>query len=275
MDANKRKNQPTMLQLQYLTELEKMSTNRGFISLIAERCGVSHVAVSKYMKSCVESGILAEDYTFTEMGKTWLHTYQKLAEDLETYLRDIGVPEGETEENVRTLMEGADPHTLQAMIQSHTTAQRRLTTRRRAQLPADFCRDVLQDGRCRVQFKLYRMDSRQKNSFSMANKGFDRRAYLLRKDEKDYLELTIQQMNAASRINGVMMAGHLETLKYELDGELCIAPVEHGKVQIPLEACRFHRGQGGELTGIIPVTLTCSVGRVHMPESTAMMLFWM
>lgn len=273
MEANKRKNQPTMLQLRYLTELEKMPTDRGFISLIAERCGVSHVAVSKYMRSCVESGILTEEYTFTEMGKTWLHTYQQLAEDLAAYLRDIGVPESETEENVRTLMESADPYTLQAMVQDHTTAQRRLTTRRRTQLPKDF-RAGLQGGKCRVQFKLYRMNSRQ-NVFSMANQGFDKVAYLANRDEKVYLELTIRQMDAASRLDGRMMAGHLQTLKYELDGELRIAPVEDRKVEIPMEACRFHRGQGGEMMGMIPVTLTCSVGCVHMPESTAMLLFWM
>lgn len=275
MEGSKRKNQPTMLQLQYLTELEKLEVNRGFISLIAERCGVSHVAVSKYMKSCIENGILTEEYTFTELGKTWLRSYQKLVEDLRNYLRDIGVPEQEAEKNVRTLMESADPHTLQAMVQSHAKAQQKLTAKPRTLLSEDFQKEVLQHGSCRVQFKLYRMGGKRQNSFSMANHGFDRRAYILRSEDKEYLELTIQEMNANSRVDGTLMCGHLETLKYELDGLLRVAPLDDRRLRIPLEACRFHRGQGGELTGMIPVTLTCSVGRVHMPESTALLTFWL
>ncbi|MDO4287445.1 MAG: hypothetical protein Q4C40_06955 [Eubacteriales bacterium] len=276
MESNqKRRNLPTLLQLQYLRELEQMEVSRGFISLIAERCGVSHVAVSKYIKSCVESGILTEDYAFTEYGCTWLHGYLALIQELEGYLRDIGVPEQEISENVRTLVESTEQHTLQAMIHSHTRAQQKQTAKRRTWISEDFRKEVLQHGNCRVQFKLYRLNGTQRNAFSMANHGFDKRAYVLRSGEREYLELTIQDMNANSRVDGHLMCGHLETLKYEMDGLLQVAPLEDRRLRIPLEACRFHRGQGGELTGMIPVTLTCSVGRIHMPESTALLTFWM
>ncbi|MCD8356510.1 MAG: hypothetical protein LUE11_08075 [Clostridia bacterium] len=276
MESNqKRKTPPTLLQLQYLRELEQLEVSRGFISLIAERCNVSHVAVSKYMKSCVESGILTGDYAFTEYGRTWLHGYLTLIKELEQYLRDIGVPEQELAENVRTLVESTEQHTLQAMIHSHARAQQKQTAKRRTWLSEGFWEEILQNGSCRVQFKLYRINGTRRNAFSMANHGFDKRAYVVRSEGREYLELTIREMNANSRVDGQLMCGHLETLKYELDELLQIATLEDGRIQIPLEACRFHRGQGGELTGIIPVTLTCSVGRIHMPESTALLTFWM
>ena len=118
MEDSKRKGQPTMLQLRYLTELEHIEKSRGFIQLIAARSGVSHAAVSKYMKQCMRAGLLNADYDLTEAGRTWLHAYQKLVRDLTQFLRDSGVPEQEVERNVQALIENVDARTIQVMIQS-------------------------------------------------------------------------------------------------------------------------------------------------------------
>ena len=52
------------------------------------------------------------------------------------------------------------------------------------------------------------------------------------------------------------------------------AKIENNIVKIPMEACRIHRWTGIGTVGIVPVTVTCSVGPVHMPESTALLYFW-
>lgn len=76
-------------------------------------------------------------------------------------------------------------------------------------------------------------------------------------------------------MNGEAMTGHLESLKFEQDGMLHQAEIKNGVLRIPLDACRFRKRQGGEMSGSIPITVSCSVGRVHMPESTAVLMFWL
>lgn len=51
-DNFKRENLPTMQQLQYLTELEKLGNRRGNVAMIADICGVHHGSVSRYLKIC-------------------------------------------------------------------------------------------------------------------------------------------------------------------------------------------------------------------------------
>jgi len=53
------------------------------------------------------------------------------------------------------------------------------------------------------------------------------------------------------------------------------AVMRDGKIRIPLEVCHLRKRQGGELRGELHVMVTCSVGRVHMPESTATLMFWL
>ena len=39
---------PSMLQIQYLLELEKVGKRRGSVAMIADTCGVSHGPVSRF-----------------------------------------------------------------------------------------------------------------------------------------------------------------------------------------------------------------------------------
>ena len=84
----------------------------------------------------------------------------------------------------------------------------------------------------------------------------------------------MKEMAAHSRVSGEMMAGKLKTLKYEHNEVLEEARIENNIVKIPMEACRIHRWTGIGTMGIVPVTVTCSVGPMHMPESTALLYFW-
>lgn len=271
----KRKNLPTMQQIQYLLELERMGRRRGTVAMIAEICGVSHGAVSRYFKSCCESGYLTEAYEFTDRGKAWLDGYKTLMDGLDAYLRKIGIPKKEIPENVRDMIEHVDYYTLSSMLRSHQKMRTRYSAEKKEVLSRNFLDEVLEYGNYQVYFTVYRMEAQRKCNVSMANRGFAKPAYLRHNRRVSRLELLICEMTASSRVHGEQMAGHLEALKYEQNGVLHLAEVKEGKIRIPLEACRFHRRRGGEVQGIIPVTATCSVGRTHMPESTALLIFWL
>lgn len=275
----KRKNLPTIQQLQYLTELENLKAERGFVVLIAEKCGVTHGVVSRYLKSCIDNGYLTADYQFTEYGRLWLNDYRKLMRDLKDYLGFIGIPEHEISENIRTLIENTELHTLKAMVRSYENMMILKQTGKENGVPDGLEEVLSRQEECRVHFKIYRMNAENKKSgrdrFSMANHGFEKLAFLKKDALGDCLEFRIREMSADSRVDGMRMTGKLEQLKYEKQGELHMASIEDGCLRIPLDAFRFHRGQGGELMGMAPITVTCSVGRVHMPESTALMVVWM
>lgn len=51
-------NHLTVLQIQYLTELEQLEKGRGTIGAVATKCGVKHPTVSRFFKSCIEKGYL-------------------------------------------------------------------------------------------------------------------------------------------------------------------------------------------------------------------------
>ena len=122
---------------------------------------------------------------------------------------------------------------------------------------------------------LFRVGHPEGTQVSMANRGFERPAVLKHNKRGSWLQLSIREMSAQSRMNGEAMTGHLESLKFEQDGMLHQAEIKNGVLRIPLDACRFRKRQGGEMSGSIPITVSCSVGRVHMPESTAVLMFWL
>lgn len=126
-----------------------------------------------------------------------------------------------------------------------------------------------------VVFRLYRMNKKQgQGRDSMAMRGFEDIAEIVQEKGESYLELKLKEMAAHSRVSGEMMAGKLKTLKYEHNEVLEEARIENNIVKIPMEACRIHRWTGIGTMGIVPVTVTCSVGPMHMPESTALLYFW-
>lgn len=273
-DNLKRDNLPTMMQIQYLVELEKLGNKRGNVAIIAEICGVTHSSVSKYLKSSYENGYLTKDYRFTPAGKVWLDRYKKMIEDLQIYFRNIGMAEREIPEQVKRMIENMDFHVLAHMVNNDQKMRKDHLADKKKVLSQNMLEEVLQYGNHFVEFTLYRLDYREGTGLSMANRGFERPAVLKHNKRGSWLQLTIKEMKAQSRIDGKPMEGCLQSLKYEKDGLLHLAEIKDNTLRIPLEACRFNKKQGGEVSGIIPITVTCSVGRAHMPESTAVLVFW-
>ena len=270
----KRDGLPTVQMLNFLEELERLGGGRGCIAAIAENCGANHSSVSRYFKLCRENGILTEDLQLTGKGKIWLRGYGKLREDIPLFLRRAGVPAGEIGENVRRLIEHVDYHTLSIMARYLRNQQDHFVNGEPGRQPAgNPLKEILDYGSHEVFFMVFQM--RKGNEISMANRGFRKPAVIRRNKRGSWLELEPCEMRAWSPVEGEEMTGYLETLKYEQDGILHLAKKSQGKMRIPLEACQIRIMQGGGICGHVFVTATCSVGRIHMPESTARLVFWL
>lgn len=270
----KRQNRPTMLQLKYLQGLSRVEKKRGVQGSIAEYYNVNRSTVNRFFKNCIERGILTEALEFTVEGQEWLDRYVRLYENLQKYLEEIGARPEEIEETIDVMVEDIDIHMLELMINAH--AEKKLVYKRKEnELDQEIQNNLQKCERHPVVFRLYRMNKKPGQSRdSMAMRGFEETAEIVQDKEESYLELKVKDMSAHSRASGETMVGKLKTLKYEYDEVLETADIVNNIVRIPMEACKIHKWTGVGTMGVVPVTVTCSVGLVHMPESTALLYFW-
>lgn len=270
----KRQNRPTMLQLKYLQGLSRVEKKRGAQGSIAEYYNVNRSTVNRFFKNCIERGILTEALEFTVEGQEWLDRYVRLYENLQKYLEEIGARPEEIEETIDVMVEDIDIHMLELMINAH--AEKKSVYKRKGnELDQEIQNNLQKCERHPVVFRLYRMNKKPGQSRdSMAMRGFEETAEIVQDKGESYLELKVKDMSAHSRVSGETMVGKLKTLKYEHDEVLETVDIVNNIVRIPMEACKIHKWTGVGTMGVVPVTVTCSVGLVHMPESTALLYFW-
>lgn len=271
----KRKKLPTMKQLQYLIELYTGGVTKATVDRVAKACGVSHSSVSRYFKLCQQNGLLTEKYELTSLGKIRVEGYIKIRKGLEEYFRSMDIPPKEVEENVKNQIENVEFHVLMSMIKSMAKRTRKDDARKVERFQNNFPMEIFQKGKWKINFLILHLQQEEGTYISMADRGFQKPGILHLSEKEGWIELTTCEMFACSRVNGEKMRGHLESLKYVKEGMLYQAQMSEGVVKIPLEACCFHRNKGGEMRGMISITATCDVGRAHMPESTALLIFWM
>lgn len=270
----KRQNRPTMLQLKYLQGLFRVEKKRGAQGSIAEYYNVNRSTVNRFFKNCIERGILTEALEFTVEGQEWLDRYVRLYENLQKYLEEIGARPEEIEETIDVMVEDIDIHMLELMINAHAE-KKSVYKRKENELDQEIQNNLQKCERHPVVFRLYRVNKKPGQSRdSMAMRGFEETAEIVQDQGESYLELKVKDMSAHSRVSGETMVGKLKTLKYEHDEVLETADIVNNIVRIPMEACKIHKWTGVGTMGVVPVTVTCSVGLVHMPESTALLYFW-
>lgn len=272
---NRTKSRPSYLQIRYLMELKKIGNQRGCVQMAADACGVSHGTVSRFFKSCCQEGILDKDYGFTEKGERLLGMYRRLFWDVEAYLYRIGSRECEVPALSRNLIENIDYHLLARMIRNDQSIRQSREGRGYAEDVQSVLGNVLRKGSFPVGIAVYRADGTDQTEYSMAHKGFERPAVIVINKRGSWLELTTCAVKARSRIDGKEREGQLYSLKYFMNGELMEAKKKGSKIRIPLEACRIQKSKKGTIKGVITITVTCTAGNAHMPESTAYLMFWL
>ena len=277
---------PSMLQIQYLLELEKVGKKRGSVAMIADTCGVSHGPVSRFFKECIEKGYLTEKYEFTAEGTHALLTYKKLLRDVKLYLKTMNIPEKEIPDKMKQLIENVDYDLLRTMIRNaRQTAEHAAKQDKSPKDDQDsqysrdsnayFIEKILEKGKFQVGIAIHQISRNSETRLSMAHQGFEHLASIRNNTRGSWLELTIREIHGRSRIDGTEMSGHLSSLKYEKQGQLYEAVIKDGHLKIPLSACHFFRGRLGNIKGTVHITVACNVGNAHMPESTAVLTFWM
>lgn len=268
----------TLLQIRYLMELEKTGAKRGMVAEIAKNCGASHGPVSTFLKECIKNGYLTEGYQFTEFGKTALEAYKQIVKDTEDYLRRINVAPELREDTLRDMIGNLDYDVLRRIVHSDSGLQKELRrTEKNKGNPGHFLTNVLEYGiyDVLVDVRKVREDGEIRAKLSMADRGFRHVGRIRHNKRGSWLELEILDMYAGSQSSGQMMKGHLATLKYIKDGDMVPVEINGNKLEIRLDAFKFRMIPGEPVQGYLPITVTCSVGSMHMPESAAVLSFYL
>lgn len=271
---------PTLQQLRYLRsayECQKLGKKCSVVKVASEN-NVTHGPVSRFFKECIQNGDMTKDYRLTFRGLRLFHSYQKVLEALPEYLSRMGLRGKEIETGIQDMVENLSLTTLNAMLNQEQIYQeeRRQYDQSLAgsEVPTQRVKNLLKLGRYPVDFLFLKLGAKDRGR-SMADRGFEKPGILRCGRKYVWLDLTICDMEGQSRKSGERLIGHLQSFKYLSDGELKKLDIKENKVHIPFEAFRFICLRKGHYIGILYTTMTCSVGEIHMPESTAQLIFWL
>ena len=262
---------PTFQQLCYLIELEAIGGQKGNISRVAEKCNVNSSSVSRYFKICQDKGYLEQDNTFTKQGTLWLKGYKNIIQHLPAYLQKIGIGKKEIPYQMQCMIENLEYHVLEAMIRNVKNSEVSFARISKE----DNILGVLEKGNQDIGFMIFKYGKTREFGISMADKAFEKPALLSNNKRGQWIYLNIKEVEEKSRVYRTLMSGILKTLKYEQEEVLKEALIKDNKVRLPLSAFRFRKKKGGEVQGELAIMVTCSVGRIHMPESTALLVIWL
>lgn len=105
----------------------------------------------------------------------------------------------------------------------------------------------------------------------MANRGFENPCEVIVKDHEGLVYLAAKTVSAQSMSSKNKMEGRIQKLQYLYDGEFRDGGIDGRYVFFPVTALRFismGKGRDTLLHGSVCLKMQCSVGDMHMPEST-------
>lgn len=130
----------------------------------------------------------------------------------------------------------------------------------------------LKDGEYRFPFIIYRENAKGGSNISMANEGFEHPCVLSVKDGAGMLRIKAVEITANSASTGKAMRGRIKSMKYFDNGNYINADENGNILSIPASVLSFKnvgKGMGQILHGLVCLRMQCTVGVIHMPESTA------
>lgn len=247
------------------------------ITKMAQALGVEKYEMSRQVAQLEKEGYVdrsdPRSPKLTEKGRKLAEGYTRRMELAQNHLIYEGVPKEEARHDAIML-------TLYCGDKTFENIQRMEETLRMKEIFADkpnfsgreFSEEI-NEGHYTFPFIIYREKVKKGNNISMANKGFAHPCEVIVGEGGGFVLLKAVDMDEISGFSGLKMKGRVRHLKY-FDGKQFIEAAVNGDfIQIPLDYFQFHSIGDDSLNrilhGSICLKMCCSVGQVHMPESTA------
>ena len=192
---------------------------------------------------------------------------------LEQYMQYQDIPPAQIKENaLRALSAGFSDEFMDRLAEQEGMMRlKEIFAGHRDFHGGDIC-NYLKDGSYYFPFIIYREQIKNHNNLSMANKGFENPCELIVKDHEGLVYLAVKTVSAESMSSGKKMEGRVNKMQYLYDGEFRDGGIDGRYVYFPVTALNFiamGKGRDTLLHGSVCLKMQCSVGDMHMPESTA------
>ncbi len=265
---------PFQIQLLYYLEAEP---KKRTVTDSARILGTTKWAVTRALDALEKQDVVERQENrktvLTASGKKLAEKCRGQMKILEQYMQYQDIPPVQIKENaLRALSAGfSDEFMARLAEQEGRMRLKEIFAGRRDFHGGDIC-NYLKDGSYYFPFIIYREQIKNHNNLSMANRGFENPCELIVKDHEGLVYLAVKTVSAESMSSGKKMEGQVNKMQYLYDGEFRDGGIDGRYVYFPVTALNFiamGKGRDTLLHGSVCLKMQCSVGDMHMPESTA------
>ncbi len=244
---------------------------------IARTLGEEHYTVSRVLHALEEEGLVCREAPrrprLTEKGLQEAQRYAERIRIAQNHLLYEGVGVEDAQNDAFHWALYNSDATMRVIREMEELYRVKYELRGQTQFSGAVICKKLSDGAYPFPFIIYREHVRGGSNISMANEGFEHPCHLLVKSGTGTVQLRAMTVTAKSAVSGRSMSGKVQTLKYFDSGSFISAEFRGDVISIPASCLSFRNmgsGVGQVLHGSLCLKMKCSVGIVHMPESTAL-----
>ena len=267
----------TPFQIQLLLYYLEAEPKKRTVTDSARILGTTKWAVTRTLDALEKQDVVERQENrktvLTASGKKLAEKCRGQMKILEQYMQYQDIPPVQIKENaLRALSAGfSDEFMARLAEQEGRMRLKEIFAGHRDFHGGDIC-NYLKDGSYYFPFIIYREQIKNHNNLSMANKGFENPCELIVKDHEGLVYLAVKTVSAESMSSGKKMEGRVNKMQYLYDGEFRDGGIDGRYVYFPVTALNFiamGKGRDTLLHGSVCLKMQCSVGDMHMPESTA------
>ena len=267
----------TPFQIQLLLYYLEAEPKKRTVTDSAKILGTTKWAVTRALDALEKQDVVERQENrktvLTASGKKLAEKCRGQMKILEQYMQYQDIPPVQIKENaLRALSAGfSDEFMARLAEQEGRMRLKEIFAGHRNFHGGDIC-NYLKDGSYYFPFIIYREQIKNHNNLSMANKGFENPCELIVKDHEGLVYLAVKTVSAESMSSGKKMEGRVNKMQYLYDGEFRDGGIDGRYVYFPVTALNFiamGKGRDTLLHGSVCLKMRCSVGDMHMPESTA------
>lgn len=267
----------TPFQIQLLLYYLEAEPKKRTVTDSARILGTTKWAVTRALDALEKQDVVERQENrktvLTASGKKLAEKCRGQMKILEQYMQYQDIPPVQIKENaLRALSAGfSDEFMARLAEQEGRMRLKEIFAGRRDFHGGDIC-NYLKDGSYYFPFIIYREQIKNHNNLSMANRGFENPCELIVKDHEGMVYLAVKTVSAESMSSGKKMEGRVNKMQYLYDGEFRDGGIDGRYVYFPVTALNFTamgKGRDTLLHGSVCLKMQCSVGDMHMPESTA------
>lgn len=267
----------TPFQIQLLLYYLEAEPSKRTVTDSARSLGVGKWAITRAMDAMEKQGIVERlehrKTALTVPGIKLAEQYRRKFCVFHRYMQYLDVPLSQIRENaLQGLAAGFSDAFMDRLSEQESRMEIKEHFAGRQRFHGGEICDLLEDGSYHFPFIIYRDQMKNHSNISMANQGFEHPCELMVKDHQGLVYLTIKTVSAQSISSGKQMEGRIQKLQYLCDGEFRDGGMDGRYIYFPATALQFismGKGRDTLLHGSVCLKMQCSVGEMHMPESTA------